>query len=232
VAAPRDLSQRDHRLLIGFLGLFLPGVLYLIAGGRPTAGLSRWALLDSVSAYYYTGAVATFVGVLFALSLFLFSYRGYEGVVADRVVGRVAGLAALCIPLFPTDAPTPLSPPPWWTHATSVVHFISAVVLFGCFILFSVWLFRRSNVPDRANRPLEKRVRDHVCLACGLVMIGAVAWATVAVFEDAPIFWPETIALEAFAISWLAKGDAHRIVLGLVRRMRASLPEGGPAIKP
>lgn len=67
---PRDLSQQTHRRLIGVLGFLLPILLYLVAGLRPTAPLLRWTPLDSVSAYYYTGAVAILVGVLFALSLF------------------------------------------------------------------------------------------------------------------------------------------------------------------
>src|SRR5215471_6413943 len=81
-AVPRDLSYQTHRRLIGVLGFLLPILLYLVAGLRPTAPLPRWTLLDSVSAYYYTGAVAILVGVLFALSLFLFSYPGYENVIA------------------------------------------------------------------------------------------------------------------------------------------------------
>jgi len=61
-----------------------------LAGIRPVNNLPQWDLLNSISAYYYTGAVAVFVGVLFALSLFLFTYPGYERVFADRVVGGLA----------------------------------------------------------------------------------------------------------------------------------------------
>ena len=91
----RDLSQRAHRRLIGILGLLLPGLLYLLAGLLPTRGLPPWRFLTSMSAYYYTGSVGVFVGVLFALSLFLFTYQGYEGDKADRVLGRLGGAAAL-----------------------------------------------------------------------------------------------------------------------------------------
>jgi hypothetical protein len=82
---PKDLSQRAHRRLIGCLGIVLPVLLYGVAELRPTEGLDKWRLLPSVSAYYYTGAVGIFVGVLFALSC-LRDLRGYEGEVADRVV--------------------------------------------------------------------------------------------------------------------------------------------------
>jgi hypothetical protein len=215
---PNDLSLQTHRRIIGTLGLILPVFVYLMAGGRPTAGLPRWELLGSVSAYYYTGAVGVFVGVLFALSLFLFSYRGYKGVCADRVVGTVGGASALFVALFPTGAPSGLTAPSWWTEATRVVHYVAAVTLFAAFILFSVWLFRRSDTPLRRDRPPDKRFRDDVCLTCGLVMIGCVLWAGSSLFTGAAIFVPEALAIVAFAVSWLVKGEAHEPVIRATKR--------------
>jgi hypothetical protein len=72
--------------------------------------------------------------VLFVLSLFLFTYPGYEHVIADRVIGCVGGAAALGVALFPTTAPEGLSAPPWWNprakdgalyisgHSLPIVH--------------------------------------------------------------------------------------------------------------
>ena len=85
-----SLSQQAHRRLIGILGLLLPLLLYVFAGLRHTVGLPAWTPLNSISAYYYTGAVAIFVGVLFALALFLLTYPGYKGVIADRQIGRAS----------------------------------------------------------------------------------------------------------------------------------------------
>ena len=99
---PDDLSHQSHRQLIGYLGILLPLILILLAGLRPTPGLPRWEPLNSISAYYYTGAVAAFVGILFALALFLFTYRGYRRYKADRVAGMLGGSAALGVVLFPT----------------------------------------------------------------------------------------------------------------------------------
>lgn len=219
---PADFSQRNHRRLIGALGLVLPVLLYLVAGLRPTAPLERWRLLESVSAYYYTGAVAIFIGVLFALSLFLFTYPGYKGVLADRVVGALGGIGALGVALFPTAAPGSLLEPPWWNGTLRVVHYLSATTLFISFILFAIWLFRKSELPP-ARRPPDKRRRDAVCLACGIVMIGAVLWAGSSYFTQAPIFVPESIAIIAFAISWLVKGEAYEPVLKVMRELRGRL---------
>jgi hypothetical protein len=215
----RDLSQKAHRQAIGWLGFLLPWLLYLIAGARPTQGLGPWALLDSISAYYYTGAVGILVGILFALSLFLFTYRGYVDFSADRIIGKVSGAAALGVALFPTRPPPGVAAPAWWRSTTGVVHGLSAVTLFGSFILFALWLFRKSN-RKRENQSADKRWRNDICLACGLAMIVFVVWAAIEGLNDRPIFWPEALAVEMFAISWLAKGAVHEPVVAMVQRMR------------
>jgi len=108
-----------------------------------------------------------------------------------------------------------------------MVHYGSAVVLFLSFILFSIWLFRKSSIPRRADRPRDKRRRDDICLACGIVMILAVVGAGWCASRKAPIFWPEAIAIEAFALSWLVKGEARRTAMDALRRMWPSRPSVG-----
>ena len=218
----QNLSQQAHRQLIGILGLLLPLLIYVLAGLLPTVGLPRWRALNSVSAYYYTGGVSVFVGVLFALALFLLTYPGYREVAADRVVGRLGGLAAIAVGLFPTTAPAGQVAPSWWHPQMAIVHYVSAILLFVSFILFAIWLFRKSNVPLRRDRPPDKRRRDDICLACGILMIVAVPWATSSMFTHAPIFLPESIAIIAFAVSWLTKGEAYKPVMQVVRKLRPS----------
>ena len=52
-----------------------------------------FVILDSISNYYYTNMRDFFVGLLFAISLFLISYTGYEKI--DNIVGNISGLFAL-----------------------------------------------------------------------------------------------------------------------------------------
>ena len=219
-ATPASLSQQGHRRLIGILGLLLPLLFYLFAGLLPMAPLPRWATLNSLSAYYHTGAVGVFVGVLFALALFLLTYPAYREEVADRVVARVGGVAAMGVALFPSKAPDGVLPPSWWRPYMAVVHSVAAVVLFISFILFAIWLFRKSDLPRRLNRPLDKRRRDDICLACGIIMIVAVLWTASSMVTHARIFLPESIAIVAFAVSWLTKGEIHKPVMQFVRTLR------------
>lgn len=221
VSESDDLSSHRHRLLIGILGLLLPFLLFIISGWRPTVGLPPWGILDSVSAYYYTGAVAVFIGVLVALAVFFFTYRGYgnEFRRRDQIAAFIAGIAAIGVAFFPTAAPGHLPEPSWWTTHTRTIHYISAVLLFGAFIFFSLFLFPKTQVAKGGVLPLDKRVRNLIYRCCGLGMLICILWAGSALLTNAAIFWPEALALELFAISWLVKGHADWTALNLGRRV-------------
>lgn len=215
-----DLSSYAHRQFIGSLGLVLPLLLWVIGGLRPTEGLPRWEVLGSVSAYYYTGGVAAFVGVLVALGLFLYTYHGYKNQYRrrDRVAAIVAGSAAVLVATFPTAAPDRLAAPSWWTLRVGAIHYIAAVVLFLAFIYFSLFLFPKSKVGPGETLPPGKRFRNRIYIACGIAMAACILWAAIASLSGGPIFWPEVLALEFFAVSWLVKGRADRTVVAAGRR--------------
>jgi hypothetical protein len=91
---PDDVSGHFHRQLIGLQGVLLPFLVVLVARFRPTTELPGTHLLNSISAYYFTGANAVFVGVLAALSVFLITYRGYanDAQSRDRCAAIFAGI--------------------------------------------------------------------------------------------------------------------------------------------
>ncbi len=217
----RDFSHRTHRRLIGWLGFALPVLVVAMSKLWPVESPPGWSMLESLSAFYYTSATAIFVGTLFALAMFLFAYGGYEGDVADRVVGKVAGVSALGVAFFPTVAPNGFSAMSWWVPWMRTAHYISAVSLFLMFIVFSLWLFRRTSVPRGQPLPVDKRWRNRIYLWCGLVMIASVLWAASALLTHRDIFWPEAIALWAFAISWLVKGRTHGAVVAAAKKLVA-----------
>jgi len=213
-ARPDDLSGDAHRRLIGWIGLLLPALLVVIAIHRD--GLARWRSLESISAYYYTGALAAFVGMLVALALFLFTYRGFDNPhhKADRAVAIVAGLAALAVAFFPTAAPAGVPPLPWWTRSTGVIHHIAAVVLFAMFAVFALWLFRLR----KDGKTETTGWRNKVYLACGVAIVACIVWAGYNGYTAGQIFVPESIALIAFSFSWLVKGYAVEMLVNKTRR--------------
>ena len=204
---PDDLSDRAHRQLIGYIGLVLPVLLIFIAIWRD--GMEQWKRLESISAYYYTGAVAVFVGMLVALALFLFTYRGYANKYHryDRAAAVIAASAALGEAFFPTKVPEGFVALKWWAPWHGVVHHISAVVLLLMFAVFALWLFRVT--PDGQAVAPDRKWPDRVYLICGVAILASLAWAGWEAKHGRSIFWPESTSLVAFSISWLVKGDAH-----------------------
>jgi hypothetical protein len=209
-----DLSGHPHRQVIGYLGLALPVLLVQAERLRPNAPEDQW-MGDSISAYYWTGAVSLFAGLLAALSLFLLTYRGYANAYRkyDRAAAIVAGVAAALVALFPITRP-PGARPPWWEPWIGIVHVAAAVTLFSMFAVFSLWLFRKTE-PDgarTADEEKEKRLRNRIFLVCGIGIVASMGWALVAGNADQSIFWPESAALVFFAWSWLTKGRALRSI--------------------
>jgi NADH:ubiquinone oxidoreductase subunit 6 (subunit J) len=205
-----------QRQLIGYIGALLPLILIVMAMARD--GVDRWRSLSSISAYYYSGAVSAFVGMLVSLAVFLFTYRPYKNKKfsqADRWVACTAAVAALGVALFPTEAPKDVPALPWWTQATGVLHYVCAVVLFLMFAVFALWLFRLK--PAGKTMPPDKRWRNRVYLTCGIVIVVCMIWAGIAGLRHKPIFWPETFALIAFSVSWLFKGYALRPIADTLR---------------
>jgi hypothetical protein len=212
-----DRSTNGQRQLIGYVGLLMPLFLILLSQARD--GMERWRNLDSISAHYYSGASAVFVGMLVALALFLLPYRGYDNQYnwADRWAARVAALAALVVALFPTAAPQGVQALSWWTQTTGILHYAAAVVLFSAFAVFALWLFRLK-ARGEAAAP-DKLWRNRVYLLSGVVIVASMLWAGYNGYHGRPIFWPESLALFAFSVSWLVKGYALGTLAGAARAL-------------
>lgn len=203
---PDDISGHTHRQVIGYLGLALPILLVQLVRLRPNAPSDQWSG-DSISAYYWTGVVSLFVGLLAALSLFLLTYRGYanESQKYDRGAAVIAGTAAALVALFPTAPPKGVVLP-WWSDWISVTHTVAAITLFSMFAVFSLWLFRKTAPGEQPSA--DKKRRNAIYLLCGIGILVSMAWAVVAQLSSRSIFWPESFALGFFAWSWLVKGQA------------------------
>lgn len=207
-----DLSSHRHRMIIGLLGFALPPVACFIAWKWPV-DRSLPVPMDSLSAYYYSSAVAVFSGVLASLAVYFSTYEGYanEDQSKDRRAAIAAAGGAIGVALFPTEPPCQGLALPWWKEWMGTLHLVSAVVLFGAFIFFAAFLFPKTS-PEKRKQPLpsDKRIRNLVYRLCAGIMGVCVVWAIVRVLwrPKEEIFWFESVALWAFAISWMVKGRA------------------------
>lgn len=191
------ISYLTLRRLVGLLGVILPALL--VVGDL----LDRQSLelRSSISAYYDSGMRDVFVGVLFVIGWFLFSYRGYES--KDDWAGNLAGVLAMGVALCPSTS----------TGAVRTVHVASAAGFFLTLAYFSMVLFTKTH--DRIPPTDEKLIRNRAYRICAVVILAslvliAVYWmwgrgTVVAAYQ--PIFWLESLALLAFGFSWCVKGE-------------------------
>jgi hypothetical protein len=205
------ISYKNLRRSIGILGISLP--IILIVGSSLSESCTE--VLDSISMYYHTDMRDVFVGILFAVSLFLYTYKGYD--MRDYIVSRAASIFAIGIALCPTSmAPNNLclnvindtNP------LISQLHFVCAALFFSTLAYNSICLFTESN---KSILGKAKQTRNLIYKVCGYVMILCIVLIAVYFFTCSdncsslakinPVFWLETIALWAFGLSWLTKGE-------------------------
>ena len=192
------VSHLTLRRVLGVLAVALPILLALWG----FALCECIALQGSISDYYNLRTRDAFVGILFVIAFFLFAYRGYDA--RDNIAGYLACLFALGVALFPNSGED-------WEKT---LHFASAAALFLMLSYFSLRLFTKSTKPRDSWTP-QKRVRNRIYVACGLVILACIAFTglyqllleNTTVSEIKPVFWLESLMIWAFGISWFVKGE-------------------------
>ena len=197
-------SYLELRRAVGYIGMALPALLLIGKIVLEGAGIE-----PSISDYYYTVMGDVFVGSLFAIGVFLWSYEGYEDG-PDNRIGNIACIGAVGTALFPTapDAPGQVQ------EIIGYFHYLFAVGFLGSLAYFSLFLFTRTG----AGKPTrEKRLRNRIYRLCGYAIAGSIVAmivfiATKRLFHYSVserldvIFWLETIAVMSFGFSWIVKG--------------------------
>jgi hypothetical protein len=97
-----------------------------------------------------------------------------------------------------------------------VIHFIFSGLFFITLAYFSLGLFTKTD-PTRTPTP-QKLMRNRVYVVCGYTILAAIALIAIYIVlpseirtyldQIKPVFWLESIAVVAFGISWLVKGEA------------------------
>lgn len=198
------LSYLGLRKAIGIIGTALP---FVLAFGKIL--LEGPGIQSSISSYYHTEMRDVFVGSLCAIAVFLLSYRGYER--KDDIAGDLACIFAIGVAFFPT---TPDLNPTSRDKLIGGLHLLFAALFLLTLAFFSLVLFRKTDLTKPPTR--RKQQRNVVYTVCGYTMLACIALIAVVallpgntpVKDLDPAFWLESIAVVAFGISWLTKGEA------------------------
>ena len=206
------ISYMALRKWVGSLGILLPFVV--IAGSRIFDQCTQYQ--PSISHYYYTIMGNYFAGTLCAVALFLFSYKGYDRV--DNITGNLAAVFAILVAFFPTDADSGSLCQFISTsrvNSVSYIHYTAAALLFSSFAFFSLFLFTKS--ADKKYKTPRKKIRNHIYILCGIIILACIILlgvchllenSLVALEKYKPVLVLESIALVAFGISWIIKGES------------------------
>lgn len=207
------ISHLTLRKLLGFLGVLLPIIL---VGGvwilNELSGKREDVFQPSISHYYYTVMGDVFVAVVAAFGLFLFTYKGYDSekiLKRDNLFTNSAGVCALLVAFFPTLED---HEGVCLQSVRCVIHLGAAALFFAILAYISLFLFTESNVA-KADRSEEKNERNVVYLICGIIMVVCLLTLTVYFLwiengrRDHTVLIFESLALLAFGISWLTKGE-------------------------
>ncbi|MEO8513152.1 MAG: hypothetical protein ABI543_06320 [Ignavibacteria bacterium] len=213
-------SYKTLRNLIGFSGMLLPVILALYTLKEEGDKLIE----PSISDYYYTSNGDIFVVILSVLAVFLFCYNGYNW--KEKLWTILAAVCGIGVAFCPTDTK-------YIRHSLSVHsphtegpklfgfewHFVFAILFFISLSIISLYYFPMSD-KKLTRKPGEKRTpkekRNLVYKICGWTMISCVVILALyflipsfntAVGNFPMIFTFEAIAVEAFAVSWLTKGE-------------------------
>ena len=196
------ISYMTLRKAIGIIGVALP---FVLAMGNYLLGAT--GIEPSISDYYYTHMGDVFVGSQCAIGVFLFTYRGHQRI--DNIAGNLAGIFAIGVALFPTEPGSPTQQQIF----TGYIHYGCAAAFFLILAYFCLVLFRRTDPSKPRTR--KKVKRDSVYFICGLTIIACIILlALYAAFFKAtpvqnfgPVFWLESLAILAFGVSWVTKGE-------------------------
>jgi hypothetical protein len=207
VRTSQDASTvRLLRRSVGVIGIAMP---FVLAIGNAVY-LRKLILLDSLSSAYYSNMRDVFVGSLCAIGVFLICYR-YS--LPDELLTSVAGIFAIMVAVFHPTSDNMTIPVTSTARTIGLIHQAAAAVLLFLMAYICLFRFTKLSPPDNDKGP-KKRLRNVIYCACGIIIVVSLALAPASFYLSAstratlhPLFWSESVAVVAFGIAWLIKGE-------------------------
>lgn len=224
----------DDKLGISASYFMLRDGLAVLAFALPVLlviGVGTDHLQASLSAYYHFSAQTpqlagagtmrdVFVGVLCAVGLLLWLYKGYSQ--AENIGLDIAGIAALGVAVLPMDwPPCPIGSDCAPASLVANAHAACALLFFAMIALVCVWR-AKDTLPLLENPPLERRFkRIYAALGTVMVVIPTSVFMIHRAGSRVPdlgfggrgILIAEVVGVYVFAIYWLVKSREIRKIL-------------------
>lgn len=207
------LSYLTMRNLIGFSGILLPLILVLTTRGE----IGEKLIEPSISDYYYTSNGDVLVVLLSVLGVFLFTYNGYN--IIEKGLTTLAAFCGIGVAFSPTATSTARSSSIHIAHETVPLvfgierHFIFAGLFFISLAIISLVYFPKLK-DDEQVATSQKKKRNIIYIICGWVIIVSIVLLGLYFMVKPPflqkvpvVFILETVAIEAFGLSWITKGQ-------------------------
>lgn len=225
-------DYKTLRLLVGIVAIALPIVVLVAARAAVPP-------IDSISASYWVDdARDLFVGALFIIATLMTAYNGHDPSgdenndgsatphpltkwISEKWISKVAAIMAVGVALFPTTCPNGVR------NTDTVVHYISAVILFTIITYFCLGSFRKRALEkavaaEKASESLTGEEKDKqkeiafkarrralIYHVCGWTIIFSLVLAASSSVESIGrytgwwnLFLGELFALWAFGVSW------------------------------
>ena len=191
------------RKVIGVLAAALPIVVLIVGKVFYHQGIP-----GSISGYYYTHLRTYFTGTLCVLGVFMFTYqlRDVDEYKWDNILSTFAGVTALGVAFFPT---TPnVDKLSSGQKGAGTVHLLCAGALFAFLAVFALVIFRK----HKGYLSGRKKLRNKIYAVCGGIIAGCIVIILVMRVvangrSGNSLYWLEAVAVVAFGVSWLVKGE-------------------------
>ena len=164
--------------------------------------LFKSGLLASLSAYYYTGVRDVFVGLLVAIGVCLYLYKGFS--MSENVALNLAGVFVVAVAMFPTQSNCDKSCDLFTTHT------VAAVLFFLCIAYVAIFKGPETLSLLEDEQLRKKYRRTYKTLGTVMIVSPAVALIASLILEASTgkkfvIVFAEWLAVWIFAAYWFFK---------------------------
>ena len=174
-----NIIMRKQQKILGILGIMLPVLCVGFGVIGYLRGVNYPGWYESISATYYSNSRMMMIGLLFAIGIYYWSYKGYDKL--DDIITSISAAMAICIVAFPCSDSNATSEEYVGIlclprEISGYLHSGAAVVFYITFLIQTLRFTKGSSSPTS-----QKRRRNRVFYCCAAMMVLGLALMLLAV---------------------------------------------------